>query len=117
MINDKEKKELEQLNRDVDLAINKRKEWLDKKTIEKARYQIGEEIYNFSDGLLLGKVTKVYRHNPSGDLYDNGLSTHYVFTLDDQFFDNTSRYSFLCYGNKKELLEYKEKELLRLKGE
>lgn len=81
MIEEEDAKELEALNKAVEDAIAKRREWLDSKMTKYAPAQVGEEIYNLSTGELLGKVVSLYRYwrDRQEGVRDTSLDVEYEY--------------------------------------
>ncbi len=93
-----EKAELSRLNRYVFHALKERKEWLDLKTIECARFKAGDEIFDMSTGRCLGFVASAHRYHEKDSRYDDSLSIFY--RLADG--DNTSRMMLVGVGTREE---------------
>jgi len=116
-MNEKDEKKLDELNKNVELALKIRTEWLDKKMEEYSKFKVGDIIYNLDTGRRLGEVIELYRYHKNEPFYDKNLSINYRYLTCDCGCDNTSRQPYVHFGTKKDLeehLKYKL-ELLRNK--
>lgn len=111
-----EREELQTLNDEVTTAINKRKEWLDKKMAEKAHLKIGDEIYDCRKGTKLGVVSRHYRYWADRDegVRDSSLDINYEYETSPNCFDNTSRQIGVSFGSREDARKYAEMQARRL---
>ena len=91
-----EKVILQQLNENVKQSISIRRKWLDEKMVEHSEIQIGDTIYNFISGEILGVVSELYRFWRDRDegVRDTSLDVDYSYKVSTvsniPYFDNTS---------------------------
>lgn len=95
-------KTLAELNKAVDDAVAERTKWLDEQMVLRSKIKVGDEIYDLSTCKLLGKVSELYRFHRNDMRYDRTLQTHYRFTKDGQYFENTSCRGYISIGTKEE---------------
>jgi hypothetical protein len=89
---------LDELNKCVDDAISRRKDWLDSKMAQYAEFKIGDPIFDLDSSARVGFVTEYYRFRSDNDkgVWDTSLTIDYTFQTGGfdsnvKSFDNTSR--------------------------
>ena len=105
MLDSEDAEELKRLKAAVKDAIAARTVWLDERMPKYAKYEVGEDLFDMDTGRWLGTVDSYYRYwaeqNP---FYDTHLSIEYKLRVQDNVYDNTSRYAGqISIGNKAEL--------------
>jgi hypothetical protein len=115
-LTDAENEELRKLTEAIDDALKARTEWLNAKMVETSDLKIGDDIYDCSTGIRLGKVTKLYRYwqGQGNQLLDTGPHCHYEYETETQLCDNTSRQTGRSFGTKEEAKSVIEMRLKRL---
>jgi hypothetical protein len=109
--------ELDALNRSVEDAIAKRREWLDAKVAEIARLKPGDEIFNLDTGERLGVVSaikRIWRDRDEG-VRDNSIDHYCEFETHPRCFDNTARQPLLRYGTRSDAIDDLEARRQRLR--
>lgn len=113
-LNESDQKELDVLNDKVKEAVEQRKEWLEKKMIEYAKFQIGEEIYALNIhkyGGALGTVSEFYLYPEPQEFRKEELNICYQYETSRNCYSNTSSQEGACFVTKQEYIEFKQKEL------
>ena len=110
---------LEELNNAVNTATEARRRWLDSKMAEYALVPIGEDIYDLSNGKLLGVVTGYYRYHQDDPRFDDNFAIEYTFAPDRKTFnftDNTSRFGHIAVGTFQDFVGRRRSELRQLEA-
>jgi DNA repair exonuclease SbcCD ATPase subunit len=89
-------------------AVEVKKEWLRENWHKYAKAQIGEELYDFKTGRVLGVVTKYYGNSL--------LYPEYEFKTGSNTYSNTTSQMLVRVGNKENYIKYRKEELERLTG-
>ncbi|MDX1522822.1 MAG: hypothetical protein R3264_14440 [Anaerolineae bacterium] len=103
-LTEQEKAELEALNQAVTAAIEKRREWLDRKMGEVSTLKVGDPIFNVGTGEFLGTVSRLYRHwrDRDGGIRDVSPAVQYEYQVSEGCYDNTSRQTYTRFGGLEE---------------
>lgn len=110
--------ELEELNASVNNALEKRTAWLDAKILEVSSFALGDEIFDMSNGRLLGTVTDIQRFHRGHAEFDNSVSFYYTYKMagSGNSYDNTSR-QYTRVGTKKDYADKLRRELDSIENE
>lgn len=111
-LKEEERQKLDELNTAVDKAIATRRTWLDAKMPEFSRFQVGDDLYNLRSGVLLGKVSSLYRllRDESKGVMDSSPYCHLRFEVSPDCFDNTSRQPDLLIGSREDAIKFAEQQ-------
>ena len=99
-----ERLELAVLQAALDCAMTAKLEWLDRKMVEHSNLKVGDDIYDLSTGLCIGKVTRIYRYWREQRRFDldDTIDCDYQFGVPGGYTDNTSSQPGRRLGTKEE---------------
>lgn len=117
LLTDSEQRELDTLNAAVSSAIVARRAWLDVKMVECSYLQVGDDIYDVTNGTRLGVVTKLGRFWRDSDegVRDTSAHCYYEYQTSPNGFDNTSRQSGRLFGTRDDALRHAEMRIARMR--
>lgn len=113
-----EKNELAGLTAVISAAIKARRVWLDAKMRECSRLQVGDEIYDLTSGIQVGKVSRLYRFWEDRDegIRDTSVHCDYEYETSPRCRDNTSRQSGRSFGTREDAVRYAEMRTSQLRA-
>ena len=108
-LSDEEQNELAVMVVVIKEATQKRKEWLDKKMIEKSKLKVGDGIYCLKSLHRLGTVSELYRYHQDDPEYDS-FGCECQYETQPKCFSNTSSQINLHYGTKQQAIDESKRE-------
>ena len=104
---------LKELNDAVTNAIKYRRDWLDSKMEEYAKFKVGDDIYNVQALQKIGVVRRLYRYwsNRNDGVMDTSMDINYEYKIvgTNNSFSNTSSQPNIHYGAKEDMLDFSKR--------
>jgi len=112
-MNAQDELKLKELNYAVTNAIKYRRDCLDAKIEEYAKFKVGDDIYNVKALQRLGVVRKLYSfwRDRNDGVLDISMDINYEYKIvgTNNSFSNTSSHPNILYGTKEDMLDFSKR--------